>query len=374
MNILHLCSHLEAGGITSYVTTVARAQAAQGHCVTVASGGGSWEGKLGGIPHQRLPLNTSAEFSPQVWWAGWQLGRRLRSAPPDVVHAHTRVAQVVAHGLWLRHRIPYVTTWHGFYRCRWGRRWWPCTGAVTMAISEPVAEHLREIFRVPAERVRLVPHGIDVAAFAEPAAPADQLRLREHWKLPPHDPVIGTVVRLVPDKGVDQLLHAFRYVRTQSQGARLVIVGDGPDRRALQRLAERLGIARAVHFAGSVPDTRTALAVMDIFVFLPATREGFGLSLLEAMASARPIVSVQRGGGASWVLQQSGAGVTIPADEPLRLGHALSDLLDDRARRRELGLQAQSIAKSHYDLPRMVAQIEQAYHEAVPAHGGTRHA
>lgn len=365
MKILHLCSHLEAGGITTYVTTVANALSARGHQVTVASGGGVWERQLAGsVRHRRLPLDTSAECSPQVWWAGWQLSRGLRQERPDVVHAHTRVAQVVAHGLWLRHHLPYVTTWHGFYRPRWGRRWWPCTGAVTMAISEPVAAHLREVFRVPAERIRLVPHGIDVAAFAEPLDPRDDATLRQQWRLPPHDPVIGTVARLVPDKGVDQLLHGFRYVTTKCSGAHLLIVGDGPDRPALQRLAGRLGIARRVRFAGSLPDTRAALALMDVFVFLPASREGFGLSLLEAMASARPIVSVQRGGGSSWVLQQSGVGVTIPADEPLRLGRVLVELLDDRARSRELGAQAQDIARSRYDLARMVTQVEQVYQDA----------
>lgn len=366
MKILHLCSHLEAGGITTYVTTVARALAAKGHQVTVASGGGAWERRLtGGIRHRRLPLNTSAEFSPQVWWAGWQLSRDLRRQPPDVIHAHTRVAQVVAHGLWVRRRIPYVTTWHGFYRRRWGRRWWPCTGAVTLAISEPVAAHLRDVFSVPAERIRLVPHGIDVAAFSEPVSPEDQARLREQWKLPSRDPVIGTVVRLVPDKGVDQLLHGFRYVTTKFSDANLLIAGDGPARPALQRLADRLGIARRVRFVGSVPETRAALAVMDLFVFLPATREGFGLSLLEAMASGRPIVSVQRGGGATWALEQSGAGLTVPAEEPLRLGQVLVELLDDRARMRELGAQAQGVAASRYDVPRMIAEIERAYQDAV---------
>lgn len=368
MKILHLCSHLEAGGITTYVTTVAKALSARGHQIMVASGGGAWERRLSqDIQHWRLPLNTSAEFSPQVWWAGWQLSRRLQQEPPDVVHAHTRVAQVVAHGLWLQRRLPYVTTWHGFYRRRWSRRWWPCTGAVTMAISEPVAAHVREVFGVPAERIRLVPHGIDVAAFAEPVSPQDQAQLRQHWKLPLHGPVIGTVVRLVPDKGVDQLLHGFRYVTTKCSGASLLIVGDGPDRRVLQRLADRLGIARAVRFAGSVPDSRAALSLMDAFVFLPASREGFGLSLLEAMASGRPIISVQRGGGASWVLQESGAGVTVPADEPLRLGQVLVELLDDRGRLRELGQQAQDIARSRYDLPRMVTQIEHAYQDATSA-------
>lgn len=367
MHILHLTSHLDVGGITTYVTSLAQALAARGHRVVVASGGGAWEARLSeaGIGHWRLPLKTSAEFSPQVWWAARQLSRQLRAQPVDVIHAHTRVAQVVAHRLWARCGIPYVTTWHGFYRRRLSRRWWPCTGERTIAISEPVAAHLREIFRVPPERIRLIPHGIDVARFADPVNRDQQQQCRQQCQLDSHGPVIGTISRLVPDKGVAQLLEGFRHVQARVPHARLLIVGSGEDRRRLERLAAELGVAAAVRFCGSVPDTRVVLSIMDVFVFLPATREGFGLALLEAMASARPVVAVQRGGGSSWVLQESGVGVTVPAEAPARLGEAMLQVLEDRSLAHRLGQEAQAIARSRYDFSRVVTQVEQVYAECL---------
>ena len=366
MRVLQLTSHLETGGITTYVATVSQALAARGHQVIVASGGGSWQSRLDAhaIPHWRLPLATSAEFSPQVWWAARQLSRRLQQQPVDVIHAHTRVAQVVADRLSRRHRIPYVTTWHGFYRRRWSRRWWPCTGAITMAISAPVAAHLRDVFRVPAARIQLIPHGIDAASFIRPIEAAQQQQLRQQCGLPDTGPVIGTVSRLVPDKGVAQLLEGFRHVKASVPRAHLLIIGDGRDRPQLERLADQLLVAEAVRFLGNVPDARAPLAVMDVFVFLPATREGFGLSLLEAMAAGRPIVSVQRGGGASWVLQESGVGLTVPAEEPLQLGQALVQVLQDQVLAQQLGRRAQDVARSQYDLVPMVTQIEHVYQAA----------
>ena len=364
MRILHLTSHLDVGGITTYVTSLAQALAARGHRVVVASGGGACEERLreAGVEHWRLPLKTSAEFSPQVCWAAWRLSPAVGGV--DVIHAHTRVAQVVAHWLSARCGIPYVTTWHGFYRRRLSRRWWPCTGELTIAISEPVAAHLREVFGVPPERIRLIPHGIDVARWAQPVDPAAQQQLRERCHLD-HGPVIGTIARLVPDKGVAQLLEAFRHVQARVPHARLMIVGGGEDRPRLERLAGALGVAEAVRFLGNVSDTRVVLSIMDLFVFLPATREGFGLALLEAMAGARPVVAVQRGGGSSWVLQESGVGVTVPADAPARLGEAMLQVLEDPSLARRLGQEAQAMARSRYDFSRVVTQVEQVYEEVI---------
>ena len=374
MRILQLTSHLDVGGITTYVVGLSEALAARGHDVTVVSGGGASVDRLTsrGIAHWRLPLRTSAEFSPQIAWAAWRLGRALAARRVDVIHAHTRVAQVTAHLLWTTHRIPYVTTWHGFYRPRWSRRWWPCTGEATIAISEPVARHLRDAFAVPRERIRLIPHGVDVARFAQPPDAGEQARFRERVTLPSaNGPVIGTVARLVPSKGVDQLLEGFRDLRSTHPAAVLVIIGDGPQRAALERLAARLGVASSVRFAGTIPDTRAALAVMDLFVFLPATREGFGLSLLEAMASGKPIVSIRRGGGASWVLEDSRVGVMVeprPSDgrvAPQQLARAMARVLDDSAQARQLGARAEETASARYDAARMIEAVEAVYREVV---------
>ena len=367
MRILHLTSHLNVGGVTTYIGQLAEGLKRRGHEVMVASGGGALVSRLsqGGIRHWHLPLSTSAEFSPQAGWAWWRLSRRLTRESVDLLHAHTRVAQVLAHALWRARRIPYVTTWHGFYRRRLGRRWLPCTGERTIAIREPVSRHLQEVFRIPAQRIRLIPHGIDVASFSRPLDLATQEQARWSWGLPASGLTVGTVARLGPSEGVWQLLEAFREIQRRVPGVSLLIVGDGPQRPRLEQMAGALGFAQAVRFTGSLPDTRLALGVMDVFVFLPAVEEGFGLSLLEAMAAGKPIVSVRRGIGAAWVLDGQGIGLTVEPDRPDQLARAVVRMLQDPAEAQRLGQQAQALARERYDLGRVLDQVEAVYAECL---------
>ena len=175
MKILHLTSHLNIGGITRYVLSLAQQQIAQGHRVIVASDHGEAESQLAalGASHWRLPLHTSAEFSPQVFWAIHRLVTQLRQAPVDLIHAHTRVGQVVADRIAHRLNVPYVTTWHGIYQLRLGRRLWPCTGAVIIAISELVRRHLIERFGIPESQIRCIYNGIDTCLLYTSPSPRD---------------------------------------------------------------------------------------------------------------------------------------------------------------------------------------------------------
>jgi glycosyltransferase involved in cell wall biosynthesis len=367
MRILHLTSHLNVGGITSYLAWLSGGLVRRGHEVIIASGGGALEPQFKALGATLWPeaLRTSAEFGPNVWRSSRGLLGRLREHPVDLLHAHTRVGQVVADRLsrWLR--IPYVTTWHGFFRPNLGRRLWPCTGAATIAISEPVRRHLVTAFRVPEERVRLIPHGIDPAPFEQPVDPSRQQQLRNRLGLPAGVPVIGTMARLVASKRVDRLIRTLPRVREALPQARLLIVGDGEARHGLEALAGSLGLADAVRFAGSLPETRTALSLMSVFVFLPADQEGFGLSLLEAMASGRPVVAVRRGQGASWVLDQGGIGAVVDEADETGLASAITSFLrDGEAACRAAGA-ARAAVKERYSLERMVDAVEDVYKELI---------
>ena len=130
MRILQLTSHLNVGGITRYALSLSKRLAQRNHHVIVASGSGQMLDQVQaiGLVHWRVPLRTSAEFSPQVFLGIHMLLRLLRQEPVDIIHAHTRVAQIVADRISKRLNIPYVTTWHGIYKRRFGRRLWPCTG------------------------------------------------------------------------------------------------------------------------------------------------------------------------------------------------------------------------------------------------------
>jgi glycosyltransferase involved in cell wall biosynthesis len=368
MKILHLTSHLNIGGITTHVLNLSEALVARGHQVVVASGGGMAERRLqaAGIPHWRVSLNTSAEFSPQVAWATWQLRRLLRAQPVDVIHAHTRVAQVVAHGLSRRHGIPYVATWHGFYRHRrLGRRWLPCLGDLTIAISEEVREHVRRDFSQPEDRIRLIHHGIKIAHFAEAPDAAALQAYRKRW---PADQrlTIGTVGRLASGgvKGVDLVLAAAGMLRSDMPNLGVLIVGDGPRRGFLEGEAKRLGIHERVHFLGATDDVRVPLALMGVFAFASRWPEAFGLSLVEAMAVGRPVVAT-RTGAAPEIITHGRDGWLVPPNDPAALAEGIRRLLTDPVAAAQLGRQAQARVREAFALDRMVSQVEAVYEELV---------
>ncbi len=366
MRILQLTSHLNVGGVTSSVVQLSAALARRRHRVMVASETGPLATRLRaeGVAHWRLPIHTSAEFSPRVWWAGEQLQIRLQREPVDLLHAHTRVAQVLAQRLAERFQIPWVATWHGFFRPNMGRRLWPCTGDRTIAISDPVREHLIKEFRVPPQQVVLIPHGIDPGLFSSPD-PVAQQGLRAQCDLPKDSRVVGTVARLVRSKGVDVLIRAVPALRAAVPNVHVLIVGDGPERGTLESLAASLGVSSAVHFSGALERSDVALSLMEVFAFLPADHEGFGLSLLEAMASARPIVAVQQGGGSSWVLEESGIGQLIDPRDSQGMAEAMVRWLQDPATAQAAGRAARETLEQHYTLQRMVSQVESVYAELI---------
>lgn len=368
MTILHLTSHLNIGGITRYIMSLAKQQIAQGHRVIVASDHGEAESQLEslGAAHWRLPLHTSAECSPQVFWSIRQLTIRLRQEPVDLIHAHTRVGQVVAD--WIAHRltVPYVTTWHGIYQLRIGRRLWPCTGAVTIAISELVRQHLVERFRVPEARIRCIYNGIDSAHYAIRPDEAVLQNYRARWQLSTQPPMIGGIGRLAAGKvkGFDTLLVAAALLKDTIPELQILIVGDGPRRPFLEDVARRLDIRHRVHFLGSAEDIRIPLALMDLFVFTSRWPEAFGLTLVEAMAAGKPVVAT-RAGAVPEVIQHQVNGWLVPPSDPASLAEGIARLLSDRALAVRLGQQATRRVQEGFELKRMADEVEAVYHEVL---------
>lgn len=365
MTLLQLATHLDVGGVTTYVLLLAEALKKRGHRVIMASDSGARQGELAekGIEYWPVPLRTSAIISPRLLIARHRLSGLMRQHKIDLVHAHTRVSQVVGYHLARRFHIPFVTTWHGFFRRNLGRRLWPCFGDRAIAISKPVEQHLIADLGLPRQAIRLVPNGIDLSPFL--GVPGESVRQNFLAKLdiPLDAMIVGTVARLVPSKGVDQLIRSLPLIRQSRPDVHLLIVGDGEARQRLTQLATALGAASFVHLTGSLPETRTALSTMRIFVFLPADKEGFGLSLLEAMASGKPVVAVRRGGGATWLLDESRVGCCVEPDDPQSLAKAILTYLNHEALALENAERGQALVQSHFSLSRMVDGIEAVYEE-----------
>ncbi len=191
-----------------------------------------------------------------------------------------------------------------------------------------------QIWRFHPDRLRYIPNGIDLARFAGPP---------RTMQCSSRDAVVGTVAALRAEKNLGRLLRAFASA-TLGRQTRLIVAGDGPERSALQALAQELGIAGRVQFAGHVAEPAALFRQFDIFAMSSDT-EQMPLSLLEAMAAGLPVASTDVGDIRSMLASGNGAYVTALDDEALAT--SLRGLLDQGALR--LGLGAANRAKAEHE-------------------------
>ncbi|SNQ47341.1 GDP-mannose-dependent alpha-(1-6)-phosphatidylinositol monomannoside mannosyltransferase [Frankia canadensis] len=183
--------------------------------------------------------------------------------------------------------------------------------------------------------------GVDVHRF-RPGAGGEDVRRSLGWS---DRPVVICVARMVPRKGQDALIRGWPTVLRRHPGARLLLVGKGPDEERLRRLARRAGVVDDVHFAGAVPDEELPahLDAANIFAMPSRTRwlgldlEGLGLSSLEGAASGLPVITGAQGGAPDVVLPDR-TGTVVDGRDGDAVTRAVVELLDDPDRAARMGL------------------------------------
>src|SRR3954452_4357918 len=186
----------------------------------------------------------------------------------------------------------------------------------TVVLSAAFKRLLVERYRVSPWKVQVAPPGVDLERFS----PGDGAAAREGLDLPAQEPVAVTVRRLVPRMGLDVLITAW----SQLPAGLLVIVGEGPDRPRLERLAEELGVGERVRFAGRVSEEELPdwYRAADVCVLPSLALEGFGLAALEALACGTPVV-VSDVGGLPEAVRGLGDELVVPAGDSRALGARL---------------------------------------------------
>ncbi|MGC9499101.1 glycosyltransferase [Streptomyces sp. WG7] len=431
--VLHVTQPVD-GGVARVVGDLTRVQLSAGLRVTVACPDGPLAGELrslgADVRHWAATRSPGPALVPEVR----RLARVIADVRPDLVHAHSAKAGLAGR-LAVRGRIPTVFQPHAWsFEAvggpaaalalgweRWGSRW----AARTVCVSE--AERLRGARAGVRGRWAVIPNGIGLDRFRDDTVfhddmvfhdgtvfrdgtaggrngVADPEPARLRAGVGPDAPLVVCVGRLCRQKGQDILLAAWGPVLARVPGARLVLVGDGPERARLAARASaygflgdgphRTGPAPGTHgcgphptrprhpdpasvlFAGAVADATPWYRAADLVV-LPSRWEGMALAPLEAMACGRPVVVTDVDGAREGLPPALAPHCLVPPEDPTALAGAVSGLLLDAPLRASLGRRGRAHVLSTHDVRLTAAAVAAVYrallhdgHDCHDGHGG----
>ncbi|MDD5130188.1 MAG: glycosyltransferase family 4 protein [Candidatus Omnitrophica bacterium] len=359
MKILFIANHLNVGGITSYLLTLAGGLKEKGHRVYLASSGGEMENKFvqAGIILLKAPLKTKSEISPKIFLSFWKLKRMIQQYNIDLIHSHSRTTQVL--GAWLGRSLgkPHLFTCHGFFRPKLFRKIFGCWGQKIIAISQQVKEHLVTDFELPADKIIVINNGIDTNNFGDFSA---RVNMRRDLGAK-NDFLVGIIARLSDVKGHIYLIRAMREVVKKIPNTKLLIVGQGKTKGVLIKETRDLGLMGHIIFIPEAKNTKDLLAAMDVFV-MPSLQEGLGLALMEAMAQGvAPVGSAV--GGIKTLIQDKVNGLLVAPADAAALAQAIILLFGDPQLRGDLGSHAREFIINNFSKEKMVRETQGVYQE-----------
>lgn len=205
-------------------------------------------------------------------------------------------------------------------------------------------------------RCEIIPNGVDVGP---PEGPEDRSRAREALGLAPDDQAIGIVAALRPEKDHETLFRAVARLAPAHPKLTAVLLGSGAREAELRAAAEHLGIAERVRFAGYRPDVRALLPALDV-ACLTSVQETFPMSVLEAMAAARPVVMTAPASIPDLVVDGV-TGYTVPVGDDAALAEGFARLLGDADLRGQMGARGRARAQEEFALERTVARYEDVF-------------
>jgi glycosyltransferase involved in cell wall biosynthesis len=299
--------------------------------------------------------------------------RALRAERPDVFHAHLNWPLACSGGILAAalSGIPaIVATVHLFSD-------FPSAATIPLqrllvtrsvrrylGVSRAVSRDIEQRLHVPRSRIRSVPNGIALEDFDPGPGPDPAVRRQMTARV--DLPLALTLARLDGQKGLTHLIRATALVPEVA----FVIAGDGSDRKALESEARTLGVSERVSFIGFRTDTSALLANADLFV-LPSLIEGLPLSVLEAMASARPVIATAAGGTAE-VVHDRVTGLLVSPGDPNALAIAIRELVDNPSFATQLARAGRELVRREFSSAATARSVMDVYDELLAGRRGAR--
>ena len=347
--ILQLIPHLNTGGAERTCIDVAGALWKNGLRALVASEGGRLEEDLRVHGGELIPLSMASKSPARILANARALERLIASHDVKLIHARSRAPAWSGLIAARRAKIPFVTTYHGFYSAHSPlKRWYNSVmvrGEAVIANSQFTANHIEKEYPARKARIVTIPRGVDEEVFDPTRISTTRAQnLRAHWGVGARDILILLPGRLTRWKGQRILIEAMAQI--DAPGVRAVLAGDAQGRGAyedeLSALISRAGLDERVTLAGHVADMAGAYMAADIVVSCSVEPEAFGRVAAEAAAMGRPVIATDHGGARETVIAGQ-TGSLIPAGDATALAEALTQLLRmgplERARLGEAGRQ-----------------------------------
>jgi glycosyltransferase involved in cell wall biosynthesis len=353
MKVLHLIPDLGLGGAQRALCYLATAMDRNRFQMQVAMWGHQ-EDLCKELEHLGVDVVRLRGVGRSLVRLALALSSHVRRSRPDVIHTHLFDADLVGTVVARVCGVQCCSTIHSatFFATPAHRLRYRCLALLVRRFF-PVSQHLSEVLiqrcRVPAARVRVIRNGIDTTRFAPPPA-RDGADAR--------GPIIGTLARLVPSKGIRTLLDALPHLLPEYPEALLLVGGAGEEKESLERQARALGLADRVVFAGLVHEPRDFYRRLDLFV-LPTLDEGFGLVLLEAMAMGLPVIGT-RVGGVPEILTHGVNGWLVEPGDSAVLAAGIRTLWADPALRRQVAEEGRRTAQ-RFDITQTAMQLQTEY-------------
>jgi len=357
MKILILTTHMNHGGIAYQIINLAQGLLNMGQEVTIASSGGKLDGLLRekGINTLHIPINTKSELSPRILISLVKLLNNFKSQDIDIVHANTRVTQVLAYLYSSLRKTKYISTAHGFYRPHFTRRLFKLWGHRTIAVSSEVKKHLVEDFKIPASCVDVVYNGIDIPSYGLSYKAREKIRGDFGLKT---GKVIGTIARFSEEKGQEYLVRAFDILIKEDPSLKLFMVGEGRRLPAVRRLIYELGLQKYVVIQPAMASGQI-LPAMDVFC-LPSLKEGLGLAILEAQAAGVPVVASMVG-GIKEIIEDGETGFLVSPGDYVALSGRIKELLESKELIESFTKKALLRLKQNFSVKKMAEQTLRTY-------------